>query len=88
LLLNAGNPLLYLSANGRQLITFPANLTESGVRAAAFAALHRLPRHTRRGSLVIEKIDGAAIRDSGYCELMLSCGFLSDYRGLVSEAFA
>jgi ATP-dependent Lhr-like helicase len=87
-LLHAGNPLLFLSANGRQLITFPTHLAEPSIRAAAFSALHHLPRQNRRGSLVIEKIDGESIRDSQYCELMLNCGFASDYRGLVAEAFA
>ena len=58
------------------------------MRTAAFRALHRLPRQVRRGSPVIEKIDGESIHDSRYCELMLGCGFVNDYRGLVPESFA
>ncbi len=87
LLLHAGKPLLYLSASGRQLITFPPNLIASEVRAAAFAALSRFPEKGRRGSLIIEKIDGQSIRESRHYEAMLGCGFVSDYRGLVAEAF-
>ncbi len=88
MLLHAGKPLLYLAANGRQLITFPLNLVEPGVKNAAFEALHLIPKKTRRRSLIIEKIDGQPIRDSKYYEVMLACGFVSDYRGLTSEMIA
>ena len=55
------------------------------MRDAAFAALHRLPRGTRRRSLVIEKIDGLAVADSLQREALLQAGFIADYRGLASE---
>ena len=38
LLLGAGKPLLYVSANGRQLISFPCNLTEADMKTPAFEA--------------------------------------------------
>ena len=88
LLLHTGKPLIYLAANGRQLITFPVNLAEPGLNNAAFAALHLIPKKTRRRSLIIEKIDGQPIRDSKHYESMLACGFVSDYRGLASEIVA
>ncbi len=88
LLLHAGKPVAYLSASGRHLTTFPENLTDAAVKAAVFQALHRIPKTTRRGSLVIEKVDGRAVKDSPYHESMLQHGFVSDYRGLVAEAFA
>ena len=87
LLLHAGNPLLYLGANGRQLITFPAVLDRPGVQAACFDALRDMPRTTRRGTLVIEKVDGVAVGDSRYREALLQAGFISDYRGVAAEAF-
>jgi ATP-dependent Lhr-like helicase len=87
-LLSAGEPLLYLGANGRQLITFSVQMARPGVAARAFAALHRMPRTTRRGTLIVEKIDGQVVADSVYREAMLRSGFVSDYRGLAAEAFA
>ena len=88
LILQGGRPLLYLSANGHRLITFPVNLTDTGLCSAAFAALHQVPKKGRRGSLVIEKIDDQPVRDSQYHAVMLECGFVSDYRGLAAEAYA
>ena len=88
LLLCGGEPLLYLGANGRQLITFAAQMARPGVAARAFAALHRMPQIRRRGTLIVEKIDGQAVDQSVYREAMLRSGFVSDYRGLAAEAFA
>jgi ATP-dependent helicase Lhr and Lhr-like helicase len=83
-----GRPLLYLSASRRHLVSFPAGLAEPAVRRAAFDALQRLPRQARRGSMVIEKIDGAPAVASGYLADMLASGFVNDYRGLAAEAYA
>jgi hypothetical protein len=46
-----------------------------------------MPGIIRRGTLVIEKIDGAPVTDSPYREALLQAGFISDYRGLAAEAF-
>ncbi|MCB1803541.1 MAG: hypothetical protein KDI82_17770, partial [Gammaproteobacteria bacterium] len=85
---HAGRPVLYLGPNGRHLVSFPEHLAEVRIAEAAFTALHALPRQTRRRTLVIEKIDGRAVRESPWHELMLRCGFVADYRGLAAEAFA
>ena len=87
-LLDAGLPLLYLTAGGRHLLTFPSGLSDPDRAAAAFAMLHEIPRTTRRRSLVIEKIDGVPVRESHYAEVMQASGFVSDYRGLAAERFA
>ncbi len=87
-LLYTGTPLLYLGASGRHLVTFPAYLMKPHVRAAAFEALHQIPKKARRGSLIIEKIDGQPVRDTEHFELMQRCGFVNDYRGLASESIA
>jgi hypothetical protein len=71
----------------RPTFTFPGNLADPPVRAAAFEALHRVPKKSRRRSLVIEKIDGRPVRESTLWAEMMQCGFVSDYRGLASEGF-
>jgi hypothetical protein len=58
------------------------------VRRAAFAALQRLPRQSRRGSMVIEKVDGIPVASSDHLADMLASGFVNDYRGVAAEAFA
>jgi ATP-dependent Lhr-like helicase len=83
-----GRPLLYLSASGRHLTTFPGYLGEEGLQRAAFAALQGLPRRVRRGTLRIEKIDGRPAAESAYLPLLLDSGFVNDYRGIAAEAFA
>jgi ATP-dependent Lhr-like helicase len=88
LLLHQGRPVLYLGANGRQLVTFPANLHDPEIRAAAFSALIDTPRASRRRALVIEKVDGVAVADSPHREALIAAGFRNDYRGLAAEAFA
>ena len=87
LILHLGRPVLYLGPNGRQLLTFPGNGVDPEVRASAFTALHHIPRRGRRGSLIIEKVDGLPVRESPHYAEMLDCGFVKDYRGLASEAF-
>jgi hypothetical protein len=47
-----------------------------------------MPQIRRRGTLIVEKIDGQAVDQSVYREAMLRSGFVSDYRGLAAEAFA
>ncbi len=88
LLLRGGRPLLYLGASGRQLLTFPDALLDRTARRAAFEALQAAPTKLRRGTLVIERIDGRPVGESPYRDDMLASGFVSDYRGLAAEAFA
>ena len=87
-LLYAGAPACYRTPGARQLITFPETLHRPGVREAAFAALHAIPRGTRRGALRIEKIDGLPVDESPQRDALIDAGFVSDYRGLVKEGFA
>ena len=78
-----GKAVLYVSANARQLITFPAMVSpERGELVAAFLALNRLPRLGRRSAVVIEKIDGVPVYDSPHYQTLKECGFESDYKGL------
>jgi len=87
LLLCHGRPLLYGGAKGRQLMTFPGYLARPGMATDAFEALHYLPTSMRRGTLIIERIDGQPIAESEYYPTILSCGFVRDYRGVAAEAF-
>ena len=82
-----GEALVYVAANGRHLITFPQALAQPGVQSACFDALRTLPATTRRGTLIIEKVDGVAVADSPYRDALLQAGFINDYRGLAAEAF-
>ncbi|MDJ0740997.1 MAG: DEAD/DEAH box helicase [Gammaproteobacteria bacterium] len=86
LLVYRGRPVIYVAPNGRSLLTFAAGLADPDVRAAAFAALHHVPKGHRRGALLIEKIDAVAVRESAYLDELLHSGFVSDYRGLTSSA--
>jgi ATP-dependent Lhr-like helicase len=87
-LLHQGLAVLYLGPRGRQLLTFPAALNDPAVATAAFEALQRLPQRTRRGTLIIEKIDGVPVADSPHLQGLLGAGFVNDYRGVAAEAFA
>ncbi len=87
LLHHNGQPLLYLGPAGRHLLTFPTGLQRDEIRAAAFVALQEMPGRTRRGSLIIEKIDGAPAATSPYLANLLEAGFVNDYRGVAAEAF-
>ncbi|MGE0081127.1 MAG: DEAD/DEAH box helicase [Thiohalomonadaceae bacterium] len=78
-----GAPALYLSADGRQLLTFPEGWREEpSALTAAARLLHRLPRGARRRTLVIERIDGAPARESPLAPALLTAGFVPDYKGL------
>ncbi len=76
-----GRPVLYAGARGRRLTTF-ADAGQSEL-AVAIDALCRLPRGTRRGLLVVERVDGVAVSQSILLNHFLDAGFTTDYRGLV-----
>jgi len=83
-ILVAGKPVLYIPANGRQLLTFPGSITDDGDELApALAALHRLPSGGGRKRLMIQQIDGTTALQSSLCELLTGAGFVSDYDALV-----
>jgi ATP-dependent Lhr-like helicase len=85
-ILVAGKPVLYIAANGRQLLTFPGSITDDGDELApALAAMHRLPLGGGRRRLLIQQIDGVLSLQSPLRELLLGAGFVSDYDALVPK---
>ncbi|MEM9533857.1 MAG: DEAD/DEAH box helicase, partial [Pseudomonadota bacterium] len=83
-LLGRGRPLVYVARQGRSLITFPAEISQQpGALPAAIERLRHLPRTGRRGMLVVEKIDGQAVKDSALLEAFREAGFTLDYGGLI-----
>ncbi len=84
LVLVRGHPALYATRRGRQLLTFPGALARfDDALAASIEALRRLPRGSRKGLLVVEKIDGVNVLESPLLDAFVGEGFGSDYRGLV-----
>ncbi|MDY7034354.1 MAG: DEAD/DEAH box helicase, partial [Thermodesulfobacteriota bacterium] len=78
-----GKPTLYVGPTGRQLITFSTQQYEEQRQLkAAFAALRHLPKGRLRGEIVVETVDGIPVSESPYYDLMLSCGFKNDYKGV------
>lgn len=84
IILVAGALALYCAPGGRQLLTFAPPGADGDILAAAFRALHRLPRAGRRRLLLIERIDGVPVYESPYVELLRRSGFESDYKGMVA----
>jgi ATP-dependent Lhr-like helicase len=79
----AGRPVLYLSAGGKNLTTFPRASTEEGNELPlALAALHQVPRTGRR-RMLIRAIDDEPALQSRLREHILSAGFEADYDALV-----
>jgi ATP-dependent Lhr-like helicase len=85
-ILVAGRPVLYLAANGRQLISFPGSITDNGHELdLAAAALHRVPSGHRR--LLIQHIDGLPALESPLRETLIAAGFEPDYDTLAPVRF-
>jgi ATP-dependent Lhr-like helicase len=86
-----GEPLWYLAASRRQLVTFATAEAASadGERGArlglAFAALARVPRKGRR-RLELETVDGRSVFESPHLERLLASGFARDHRALAPVA--
>jgi ATP-dependent helicase Lhr and Lhr-like helicase len=86
LILVAGKPVLYLAANARQLLSFPASVTDAGNELdLAAAALHRIPSGRRR--LLIAHIDGLPALESPLRETLINAGFEPDYDALAPSRF-
>lgn len=86
LILVAGKPVLYLAASGRQLLSFPASVTDTGRELElAVAALHRIPCGRKR--LLIQHIDGELALQSPLRETLISAGFEPDYDALAPARF-
>jgi ATP-dependent Lhr-like helicase len=81
-ILVAGSPVLFLSASGKWLNSFPASITDEGNELPlALAALRQVPR-TGRGRMLIQAIDGVPALQSPLREQMLAAGFEVDYDAL------
>ena len=84
-ILVAGVPVLYASANARQLLTFA--IPDAGrTLPVAFRALHRLPRGPRPRLVTIERIDDVPVRESPHRAALEAAGFVGDYRGLTAHS--
>ena len=84
LMLARGRPVLYVGSRGSNLITFPETIRdEAGALESAIEMLRHLPKGLSRGMLVIRKIDGVEVTDSGYLEQFRNAGYATDYRGLI-----
>jgi len=77
----AGAPVLYLSASGKSLTTFPA--ADDGNRLVAAARQLRAVAARKRGkTLFLETIDGRSVAESGREEELLRASFRPNYKGL------
>jgi ATP-dependent Lhr-like helicase len=86
LVLVAGKPVLYLAANGRQLLSFSASVTDTGRELElAAAALHRIPSGRKR--LLIQHIDGRPVLESPLRETLIAAGFEPDHDALAPVRF-
>lgn len=85
LILVNGMPFVYVTAKGKKVFTFGAFVREypEGI-SLAFGAMRALPRGTRRGSLIVEEVDGEPASQSTYAKDLLLAGFERDHRGLVA----
>ncbi|MDD9939000.1 MAG: DEAD/DEAH box helicase [Myxococcales bacterium] len=84
LVMVAGEPVLYLGAGARHLLTFPA-AREPGMLEQAARALEDIARTRRGKSLRVEQIDGTAARQSDWASQLLAINFTGGYRGLTLE---
>jgi ATP-dependent Lhr-like helicase len=78
-----GEPVLYLEAGGRRVLTFD-RAADSALLSEALAALRDLTRIRRRG-LRVERVDGEPARESSSADLFLRAGFRLEYKGLVLD---
>lgn len=78
-----GEAVLYVGSRGRSLVTLRE--PDDSLLAAALRELHRLPRGSRKGRLLIEKVDGSPIRHSPYAQVLLEAGFETTLRGLAAS---
>ncbi|NBC48757.1 MAG: hypothetical protein GVY22_12340 [Gammaproteobacteria bacterium] len=87
-ILVVGKPVLYLTASGRQLLTFPDSITDDGHELVpALAAVPRVPSSGRKRRL-IQHIDGIPALESPLREALLAAGFEVDHDALVPAHFS
>ena len=80
-----GSAVLYVERGGRSLQTLPA-FDDPAIALAAVPALRYLTGEGRDRELVITRIDGLPVADSGHRAALLAGGFVAGYRGLVLRA--
>ncbi len=82
-----GRAIVYLFSGARHLLTFDNTTFDvPDALGMAFEALHRLPRTSRRRSLIIEKVNSRSVLKSEHAPLLQKCGFVPDYRGFAASA--
>jgi ATP-dependent Lhr-like helicase len=87
-ILVAGKAVLYLTASGKQLLSFPDSITDEGHELIpALALLPRVPAAGRKRRL-IQHIDGIPALESPLREALLAAGFEVDHDALVPARFA
>ena len=77
-----GEVLVYVSPDGRHLLTFGAGEADAATLQLAFSAVAALPRSGRRRPATVEQVDGVPVTQSRHWALLLAAGFEPDYRGL------
>ncbi|MFO1418165.1 MAG: DEAD/DEAH box helicase [Methylotetracoccus sp.] len=79
-----GRPVLYAAQNGRQIRLSADGDSDDTIHAGALQALRRTPMPGRRGSLLIETVNGVPAHASAWSETLRRAGFERDPRGLVA----
>ncbi len=83
MVLVAGQAVLWLGRNGRQLIAFAGS--DADTLALACRGLHGLPWLGLRQALVIEQINSLPAASSPLAGILAANGFVPDYRGLARD---
>jgi ATP-dependent Lhr-like helicase len=79
-----GDAVLYLERGGRRLLTLGAPGPERIATALAALADWVLADRSRR--VLIERVDGAPVRESPLAEALAEAGFREDLKGMVLRA--
>jgi ATP-dependent Lhr-like helicase len=81
--LNDGEPVVYLERGGRSLVTLPAFAASPSAASAALRALTDLVADGRLRALRLERVDGLPVAESPARALLAEAGFRAGYRGWV-----
>jgi ATP-dependent Lhr-like helicase len=86
--LNDGEPTLYLERGGKSLQTLPAFAASDAAAGASLRALHSLVLDGRFRTLQVERIDGVAAAESPHRDRLTAAGFRQGYRGMTARSSA
>lgn len=78
----AGRPMLWLGANGQQLLVFGSDVLDDASLVLALRHLHKLPGRWRRRSVLVKKVNGSEALASVFRPAMEEAGFSADYGGM------